>query len=157
MLERLVDEDQAEPVWANDPWAGNEAARRAWCAAMADTHQSDWGPGMIPGEVRGQGEDLEKATRTEDFFKTATAAFERLTKATQPDELREHAVAAKQLVATEKGVYRNLGWNYTHALQSGATMAPPLGTRFAMELSEHLTPLTLTQERWCWTDPADRG
>jgi hypothetical protein len=157
LLGDLVDEDREEPMWANDPWDGNEDARRSWCAAMADTHQSDWSSGMIPGEVRGRGNDLEKAQQTGQFFKTANKAFGQLVTVEQPDELRANAKGAANLVRTEAGVYEAFDWDYARALSQGATLAPPLGVPFARELADYLTPLTLVQERWCWVDPEDRG
>jgi hypothetical protein len=157
LLGDLADPDGEEPIWATNPWPGNEAALRTWCAAMADTHQSDWSPGMIPGNVRGRGEDLEKAQQTERFFQVATEAFDRLEAAAQPEELRANARGAAELVRTEAGVYEAFDWDYARALSRGATLAPPLGVPFARDLAEYLTPLSLVQERWCWVDPEDRG
>ena len=145
------------PPGGGDPWAGNEAGRTAWCAAMADTHQADWYSGLIPGLVRGPGKELEKSTDTMNYFRVAVQAFDRLEAAPQPDALRTHAREARALVRCEASVFRRYGWNYERALYDGATLAPPLGVRFIGALAVHVTALSRAQEQWCWKDPRDRG
>lgn len=139
------------------PWGGDEAALVEWCGAVADTHTLPWQDGMVPGRVRTTENGLQKSEDTKEYFMESLRAFDRLVGMPKPKILRGSAIAARQLVYTESCVFAAHDWNYSRALSRGATMAPPLGIRWTNDFSAAINPIHITADRWCWTDPADRG